>query len=222
MDEVFEMLTTRAGPRNRTIPARRAPAPDGYMSEHEFAAWALSNEDARAEWEDGKVILMAPVSDAEDDINGWLSAILRLFVEQRELGVIKGPNFFVRFARQKRRRIPDLLFVASSRKHLIRETYLEGAPDAAVEIVSRDSQTLDRRKKYQEYEKGGVREYWIIDPLSQTLEAYALRRGRYAEIDARKGAVRSIVLPGFYVKPEWLFRRPLPKVLAIQKELGLI
>ena len=208
--------------------AKRIPSPNGtvlpkeYMTEREFVEWAFSDGDIRAEWEGGKVILMAPVSDAEDDINGWLTTVLRTFVEVRDLGVIKGPNFFVRFATQKRRRIPDLLFVARARERLIHPTYFEGAPDAAFEIVSSDSQTRDRRKKYLEYEKAGVREYWMIDPTSETIEAYALKRGKYAEVLADEDAVRSIVLPGFFLKPKWLFRRPLPKVLAIQKELGLI
>ena len=215
------MLTARTKSQKRMASGNGTVLPKDRMTEEEFVAWAFSDEDIRAEWEDGKVILMAPVSDAEDDIGNWLVNILRVFVEVRELGVIKGSNFFVRFATQRRRRIPDLLFVARAREHLIRPTYLEGAPDAAFEIVSSDSQTRDRRKKYQEYEKAGVREYWMIDPVSQTLEAYALKRGKYVEIEETNGTIRSAVLPGFYLKHGWLFQRPLPKVLAIQKELGL-
>ena len=214
------MLTARSKLRKRTA-SNGTVLPKDRMTEDEFVAWAFSDEDIRAEWEDGKVILMAPVSDAEDDINGWLLTLLRLFVDRRDSGVIKGPNFFVRFASQKRRRIPDLLFISKSRQHLIRPTYFEGAPDVAFEIVSKDSQTRDRRKKYHEYEKAGVREYWMIDPVSQTLEAYTLKRGKYVEIEGVDEIVRSSILSGFYLKSEWLFRRPHPKIHTLPKDLGV-
>jgi Uma2 family endonuclease len=219
--EVPQMLTAKTKSGRRIASGNGTVLPKDRMTEEEFVAWAFSDEDIRAEWEDGKVILMAPVSDAEDDINGWLLALLRLFVERGDLGVIKGPNFFVRFASQKRRRIPDLLFISKPRQQLIRPTYLEGAPDVAFEIVSKDSQTRDRRKKYQEYEKAGVREYWMIDPVTQTLEAYVLKRGKYVEIEEADQSIRSSVLSGFYLKSQWLFRRPLPKIHTLPKDLGI-
>ena len=215
------MLTARTKSGKRIASVNGTILPNERMTEAEFVAWAFSDEDIRAEWEDGKVILMAPVSDAEDDLNNWLVSVLRIFAEARELGVVKGSNFFVRFATQRRRRLPDVLFISRAREHLIRPTCLEGAPDAAFEIVSSDSQTRDRRKKFQEYEKAGVREYWMIDPVSETLEAYSLKRGKYVEIEEDSGAIRSSVIPSFYLKHGWLFRRPLPKILTILKEFGV-
>jgi Uma2 family endonuclease len=196
--------------------------PKPVMSESEFVAWAYAGENVRAEWEAGKVIAMAPVSDAEDDLNNWLASILRSFCEYHDLGVIKGSQFMVRFARQKRRRMPDLMFISKARTRLIRPTHLEGAPDVAFEIVSADSQTRDRRKKFLEYEREGVREYWIIDPASRQVEQYALRRAKYVEIEPENGVFRSAILQGFYLKADWMWRRPLPKVITIQKELGLL
>jgi Uma2 family endonuclease len=200
-------------------PASAPPKP--IMSESEFVTWAYRGENVRAEWEAGKVILMAPVSDAEDDLNNWLASILRSFCEHHDLGVIKGSQFMVRFARQKRRRMPDLMFISKSRARLIRPTHLEGAPDVAFEIVSADSQSRDRRKKFFEYEKEGVREYWIIDPAFRQIEAYALRRGKFVEIEAENDVWRSAVLTGFYLKSAWLWRRPLPKIITILKDLGI-
>jgi Uma2 family endonuclease len=218
------MLTAKSKSKS----PKRVASPNGtvlpkeFMTEREFVEWAFSDEDIRAEWEDGKVILMAPVSDAEDDLNGWLLNILRPFIEHHDLGIIRGPQFMVRFGRQRRRRVPDLMFISKARQHLVQKNHIEGAPDLAMEIVSPDSQTRDRRKKYQEYEKAGVREYWIIDPVSQQMEAHALHRGRYSEIEqSEDGVIASILLSGFYLKPAWLWSRPHPKVFTIQKELGL-
>jgi Uma2 family endonuclease len=216
------MLTTRQVQGGRgAFPETDAP-PKPTMTEAEFVAWAYAGENVRAEWEGGKVITMAPVSDAEDDLNNWLSGVLRPFVEFHDLGVVKGPQFMVRLGAQRRRRMPDLMFVSKARQHLIQKTHIDGAPDVAFEIVSADSQTRDRRKKFLEYEKAGVREYWMIDPLSEQLEAYALQRGKYAQIDEdATGAIRSTVLRGFFLRGPWLFRRPLPKVIAVQKEMGV-
>lgn len=202
-------------------PETEAP-PKFRMTESEFVTWAQAGEAVRAEWESGSVITMAPVSDAEDDLNNWLSNVLRPFVEHHDLGVVKGPQFMVRFGAQRRRRMPDLMFVSKARQGLIRKNHIEGAPDVAFEIVSADSQTRDRRKKFLEYEKAGVREYWMIDPLSEQVEAYALQRGKYVQIEeSAAGMIRSVVLRGFFLRTEWLWRRPLPKVIPVQKELGL-
>jgi Uma2 family endonuclease len=193
--------------------------PSLYMTEEEFVAWCDS--ETRAEWVDGKVIIMAPSSLEQDDLNGWLIAILRQFMEIKDLGRVLGPNVTARFARQRRRRVPDLLVVLKSRLNLLRENHVEGAPDLIMEIVAPESQTRDRREKYVEYEKAGVREYWIIDPLTQQVELYTLKRGKYVEVDPDKDAWRSVALPGFHLRASWLWKQPLPWVSVMLKELGV-
>lgn len=49
------------------------------MTEEEFLAWC--DQDTRAEWVDGEVVMMAPVSDPHSDLVGWLGSLLRIFVE---------------------------------------------------------------------------------------------------------------------------------------------
>jgi Uma2 family endonuclease len=196
--------------------------PSLRMTEEEFVDWY--DEDVKAEWVDGEVILMAPASGEHVDLGGWLYMLLRLFVERRDLGKIRGPEFMIRLAKRPSRRVPDILFVAKDRLHLLKPNHLEGAPDLCLEIVSPDSQSRDRRDKYQEYEKAGVREYWIIDPLSRTLEAYELVPGQgyrsvVADADER---LPSTALPGFYLRAIWLFgSQAMPDVLNVLRELGV-
>jgi Uma2 family endonuclease len=116
--------------------------------------------------------------------------------------------------------VPDLFFVASDRQHLMRPTFFDGAPDTVVEFVSPDSQSRDRREKYEEYEKAGVREYWIIDPLSKTVELYRLDRKRYGRVDEVNDALASSVIRGFHLKPALLWRKPLPKVAGVLRQLA--
>ena len=192
--------------------------PGVRMTEREFVDWAFNHVDA--EWADGEVILMAPVSNAHDSVDMWLGTLLYQFVEARALGVVKR-DMFVRFTRRRRRRVPDIMFIAEGHRNRILPTYIDGAPDLIVEIVSPDSQNRDRRDKYLDYEAGGVREYWIIDPMSQTLDAYTLRGRKYDELPVKSGRIDSVVLPGVFLRSKWLFGRQRPKVAQVLKEFGI-
>ena len=55
-----------------------------------------------------------------------------------------------------------------------------GAPDLVVEVLSPSSITRDKGVKKDAYERAGVKEYWIVDPISQSIEVYHLREGRLA------------------------------------------
>lgn len=91
---------------------------------------------------------------------------------------------------------PDLVVVCDRKK--IRRHGLRGAPDLVIEVLSPGSATRDEVVKKALYERHGVREYWIVDPLAQTLKAYRLDKGRYpAAILYDGGEVESVVLPEF-------------------------
>src|SRR5215510_13117158 len=138
------------------------------MTEEEFVTWC--DEDIKAEWVDGEVIMPSPANLKHVDLAGFLNLILRMFVTSRGLGVVYGPELQVRFASLRRRRVPDLLFVSTERMSILKATEVDGAPDLIVEIVSPDSPARDWREKYLEYEAAGVREYWVADPMSRSEE----------------------------------------------------
>ena len=193
--------------------------PRGKMTEQQFLAWMRPT--TRAEWVDGDVIVMAPANFGHTDLNDWLTTIVRVFVRHHELGVCLSRDFLVRLAPQRRLRLPDILFVSKARRHLIQRTRLEGAPDLIIEVVSPDSESRDWREKYREYERAGVREYWVIDPMSQHAEVYVLVRGKYRQLVDQEGKLASRVLPGFYLKTDWLWQDPLPAELGVLRELGV-
>jgi Uma2 family endonuclease len=201
------------------VPAQ-SPAP--RMSEDQFEAWILASEGVRAEWIDGVVQMMSPVSLEHSDLNFWIMRLLAEFTERKNLGGNINSDYMVRLSGGKLRRVPDILYVTEARRSLMTRTYLEGPPDLAVEIVSDDSQSRDRREKYNEYEAAGVREYWIVDPFTQQIEAYALGEDvRYVRIAEVEGKIPSTVLPGFYLRNEWLWANPRPTVRSLFAELGL-
>jgi Uma2 family endonuclease len=189
------------------------------MTEEEYAGWAFQ-QSFESEWVDGEVVIMAPVSGEHDQLQSWLRRLLETYVEKRDLGMVFGPQFQVRLARPSRRE-PDILFVDKSRLHLVKATFLDGPPDLALEIVSPSSESRDWRDKYLEYQATGVGEYWIIDPPSQQLEAAVLRPDRtYGPIEQIDGKLPSTVVPGWYLKPAWLWQ-PRPNFMDALAELGV-
>jgi Uma2 family endonuclease len=121
-------------------------------------------------------------------------------------------------------REPDVMFVSTARLHQIKKNYLDGPADLAVEIVSPDSRVRDRKEKYLEYEHGGVLEYCLIDPMRKRADFYQRGEdGRYAAVTlGEDGIYRSAVLPGLWLKVEWLWQEPLPQLLYVLKEWKLI
>jgi Uma2 family endonuclease len=181
----------------------------------------LYDEDTYAEWVDGEVILLSPASNRHQDLVRFLTVILDLYVEKHHLGVIRPAPFQMRLGLSGRE--PDLLFVAQEHSERLKENYLDGPADLAIEIISRESRLRDRGEKLAEYELAGVREYWLIDPDEKRADFYLLSSdGRY---DRRRpqpdGRYRSEVLAGFELDTNWLWRSPLPPVLGVLKELKL-
>jgi Uma2 family endonuclease len=195
-----------------------SPVPGVRMTEREFVDWVFDN--VNAEWVDGEVVLMAPVSDGHSDLDVWVGSLIQHLNESLQLGAVRR-DMLIRLARSKRLRVPDLMFISNSRLNRIRPTYINGAPDLIFEIVSLDSRNRDRRDKYLEYEAGGVREYWIIDPMAQSLDGYTLKGRKYEEIQPDEDRVHSAVLPGFYLRAKWLFGKQRPKVVQVLKEFGI-
>jgi Uma2 family endonuclease len=105
---------------------------------------------------------------------------------------------------------PDVVYVTAARLHLAEERALNGAPDVAVEIVSRDSRRRDNEDKRDLYERSGTAEYWIIDPGRRRADFLRLARGRYKPVALEKDIFTSRTIPGFWLDVGWLFVRPLP------------
>jgi len=196
----------------------RQEHPGRRMTEEEFLAWIGAK--TRAEWVDGEVILLPDVDFEQDQLQGWFLRLIGFFVEEHDLGKITSSRFFVRMAGPRSRRLPDICFMQKSREHLFGYGHFEGPPDLIVEVVSPDAAERDYVEKFKQYEAAGVREYWIVDPLIQRMEMHELAKGAYRAIPLKGVSLHSKVLKGLWVKPEWLWKRPLPKVMAVMKGMG--
>jgi Uma2 family endonuclease len=197
--------------------------PETKLTFEEFLDWL--DEDTRAEWSDGEVLVTSPASQAHQDISRFLIALISHVVEHDDAGVVLSAPFVVRLPPPlQRAREPDVFFVAREHLDRLRPTYLDGPPDLVVEIVSPESFARDRGEKYVEYEQAGVREYWLIDRDRRQAEFYRLGAdGRYRlALGGADGEYRSAVLPRLRVEVEWLWRDRLPKLVDVLRTLELL
>jgi Uma2 family endonuclease len=197
-------------------------APPAKMTYEEFLAWA--DEDTWAEWVNGEVIILSPASDKHQDLAGFLTALLRHFVETSQLGVVRFAPFQMKTGPDLPGREPDILFIAREHLDRLRDTYLDGPADLVVEIISRDSRARDRGDRFYEYEQGGVREYWLLDYLRRQAEFYQLGPDgiyRLAPV-GEDGIYRSVVLEGLWLTVEWLWQEPLPPLMSVLRAWRLI
>ena len=100
---------------------------------------------------------------------------------------------------------PDLLFVAKSRQaDVLTAKHVRGAPDLVVEIGSPSTRKRDETTKRHLYERFGVSEYWVIDPVLDILKVYRLVEGRFvraAELSAELDDVlTSPLFPGLTLR----------------------
>ncbi len=185
------------------------------MTYEEFLAWA--DEDTLAEWVDGEVIMTSPASAQHQRLAGFLSQVMELFVQSRDLGTVLSAPFQMKL---ENGREPDLLFVKREHLDRLKPTYLEGPADLVVEIISPESVGRDRGKKFYEYAQGGVPEYWLFDPQRQQAEFYCLEDDYYIlTFSGREGRYEALMLPGFWLNVAWLWQDPLPSPLRVLAEI---
>ncbi|HEX6820292.1 MAG TPA: Uma2 family endonuclease [Ktedonobacterales bacterium] len=188
------------------------PLPGQYITYEQFLEWA--DEDTRAEWVDGEVVMNSPVSLRHEQIANFLIEVMSKYVRLHGLGEVVGGPFQMKLATSGRE--PDVLYAEKSHLDRLKSTYLQGPADLAVEIVSPESETRDRVEKLAEYQSAGVTEYWVLDPQTQQADFYQLdAHGNYQRIPPDAvGVYSSRALPGFWLSVDWLWQDPLPDTVA--------
>ena len=176
-----------------------------------------------AEWVDGKVVVHPMPSATHQKLVRFLWALLQHYVEHHELGEVFAEPFIMKTGPDLPGRSPDVFFIAQQNLQRIGRNHLEGPADLALEIVSPDSPRRDRVDKFAEYQKGAVREYWIIDPLRKTADFFHLSsQGVFESMPVRNGIMLSRVLPGLWLEVEWLWQEPLPRFMEVLRRWGLV
>ena len=93
---------------------------------------------------------------------------------------------------------PDLLFISRAREHTLTDDNVRGAPDLVIEILSPSTADRDLGYKHDLYGRHGVLEYWIVDPMAESVAVHRQCDGRFelAETLGRQGTLRTALLDG--------------------------
>ena len=130
-------------------------------------------EGKRAELIDGQIYDMAPPSYQHQRLVMELSSTLRNYIKSKGGPCEVLPAPFAVFLNQDDYNYvePDISVICDPSK--INDKGCNGAPDFIIEIVSPSSQRMDYLTKLFKYRTAGVREYWIVNPLKQTIQVYS-------------------------------------------------
>ena len=105
---------------------------------------------------------------------------------------------------------PDLLFVADDQRSILTEPNVQGAPALVVEILSPGTRKRDLGVKKHLFDRGGVREYWIVDPKGNTVTIYRRSSdgslGDVQSLPEEANTITTPLLPGFSLALDKLFR----------------
>jgi Uma2 family endonuclease len=105
---------------------------------------------------------------------------------------------------------PDLLYLSTAHLDRLTEANVQGAPDLVVEILSDSTRRTDEITKRRLYERWGVAEYWVVDPVIEAVKVYRRTgEGRYeraAELTLEAGdTLTTPLLPGLQIPLQAVF-----------------
>ena len=122
----------------------------------------------------GGEIAMAPAPvPYHQEISGKIYFALIRHIRDHHLGKVYDAPLDVILAEEDVVQ-PDILFISNTRLKIIREEAIHGAPDLVIEILSPATAGRDRSFKRTLYARSGVREYWLVDPETRTIEVLTL------------------------------------------------
>ncbi len=156
------------------------------------------------EYTDGVIEVLPMPTDKHQSISLFLLLCFLAFVRPRG-----GVAFYAPLRleiRPGKFREPDLLILMRGDDPRRQNDYWRGA-DLVVEIVSPDNPARDLEEKPRDYAEAGIPEYWIVNPLDETVTVLTLSAGSYAEygVFRRGDEARSKLLDGFTVRVDQIF-----------------
>ena len=156
---------------------------------------------------DGSELPVTPSpSEKHQRVSGHLFVSMYQHVKSNRLGSVYYAPFDVVFGEHTAFQ-PDIVFVSQARRGIVGPEYILGPPDLVVEIISPFRANYDRGRKFENYARHGVGEYWIIDPIAEIIEVFQLVKGQYELKGAHSEEqfLESPLLPGWKVAAHDLF-----------------
>jgi Uma2 family endonuclease len=150
------------------------------------------------EFTDGVIEVLPMPTDKHQAILQLVFLALLAFVEPRG-GKVHFAALRLR-VRDDKFREPDILLVRDASDPRRQNRFWLGA-DLVVEVVSEDDPERDTVEKVNDYAEAGIPEYWIVNPLDETIRVLTLEDNQYVEhgLFRRGQTATSALLDGFAV-----------------------
>lgn len=156
------------------------------------------------EFTDGVIEVLPMPTDSHQVILLFLYDLLKTFVQARGGKVLVAPLRMQ--IRPGKYREPDIMLVRDAADPRRQNAFWLGA-DMVIEIVSPDRPERDTEEKLLDYATAGIPEYWIVNPLDETVTVLNLKGDTYmTQVLLRRGeTAHSTMLEGFAVHVDEIF-----------------
>ena len=166
-----------------------------------YADLERAPEDGRRyELYDGEVYVVPAPVPRHQVVQYGLAEVLRAFCREHG-GFAVGSPIDIVFSEYDVAQ-PDVILFGPARAHFVAlDRAIRHAPDLCVEVLSPSTEAADRGRKLQMFARYGVPEYWLVDPVGETVEVLRLEAGTYviAQHASREDDVTSSAVPGLRV-----------------------
>ena len=165
-------------------------------------------EQQKVEFINGVVFMHSPAKIQHVEVVTLLLRLLSIHVDRHNLGWTGSEKCLVCLTRNDYE--PEIVFYGREKASLFQPLQMKmPAPDFVVEVLSPSTEHYDRGVKFEDYAAHGISEYWIIDPVTRTVEQYALPVGgtTYQAVGIWNGdaEIVSVAVPGFRLPAVALF-----------------
>jgi Uma2 family endonuclease len=145
----------------------------------DYTSWELK-EGERFELINGEAFMLAAPADVHQAISAELTAQFVVFLRGKPCKVRAAPYdvrlFYDEDGKDDTVVQPDITVICDEKKRGAEGC--RGAPDMVIEILSPSTASMDRVKKFRLYQQAGVREYWIVDPETKSVQV-CVRSGEH-------------------------------------------
>ena len=169
----------------------------------------------RLELFSGKIFKLSAPNTKHQEVSGKLFLRIASFLEKKSCKVFFAP-FDVRLPVKNRKKDseittvvqPDICIICNQDK--LDERGCIGAPDLVVEILSPGNTEKEVKLKFKLYEEAGVKEYWLIYPVEESVAVFILNDQKKfdgAKIYATSDCINSKAVDGLTIVVNDIFTK---------------
>ena len=159
-------------------------------------------EGNRAELINGDIYYMASPSVLHQELCGELFAAIHSHIKTNKgkCKVYTAPFAVYLFGIQDNTNYlePDIVAVCDPEK-TANGKGCDGAPDFVIEVVSPSTASRDYLYKLNQYQRAGVKEYWIVNPDSKSVNVYGFSDGNGTGAYSFSDAIPCLTFPGLTI-----------------------